>query len=137
MKTWPGVLICAVLVAAVLACAALPAVGQKNNNAPKYDVAKEVTVKGVVEEVVDRTCPVSGGMGAHLMLKLSDGSSIEVHLAPTKFVKSYELVFAKGDQVEVVGSRINFEGKDTILAKQVTRGQDSFVFRDDKGNKVW
>ncbi len=131
MKTWLGV-----LVAAVLACV-VPAVGQKSTNGPKYDVTKEVTVKGVVEEVVDRMCPVSGGMGAHFMLKLSDGGLIEVHLAPTKFVKSYELVFAKGDQVEVVGSRINFEGKDTILAKQVTRGQDSFVFRDDKGNPVW
>lgn len=133
MKTWLRL-----LVAVLLACAAVPVIGQKGNgDAPKYDVTKEVTVKGAVEEVVDHNCPVSGGMGAHFMLKMADGSIIEVHLAPTKFVKSYELVFAKGDQVEVVGSKVNFEGKDTILAKQITRGQDSFVFRDDKGKPVW
>jgi DNA/RNA endonuclease YhcR with UshA esterase domain len=133
MKTW-----LAVALVALLAVLSSPAWGdQQKANVPKYDATKEVTLKGVVTDVVDRTCPVSGGMGAHLMLKLGDGSSIEVHLAPTKFVKSYELVFKKGDQVEVIGSKVNFEDKDTIFARQVTRGNDSFVFRDDKGKPVW
>jgi DNA/RNA endonuclease YhcR with UshA esterase domain len=116
---------------------ALSSFAAETRNAPRYDVTREVTVKGAVTEVTDRTCPVSGGMGAHLMLKVADGSSIEVHLAPTKFVKNYELVFSKGDQVEVIGSKVNFEGKETIFARQVTRGNDSFVFRDDKGKPVW
>ena len=135
MKTW-----LAVAVIALLVLVALPALSEQakaNNDVPKYDVSKEVTVKGVVQEVVDRNCPVSGGMGAHLIMKVGDGNSIEVHLAPTKFVKNYELVFAKGDQVEVLGSKVNFEGKDTIFARQITRGNDSFVFRDDKGKPVW
>jgi len=133
MKTWLGVLL-----VCLLAALSLPALGdQQKANVPKYDATKEVTLKGVVTDVVDRTCPVSGGMGAHLMLKLGDGSSIEVHLAPTKFVKSYELVFSKGDQIEVIGSKVTFEDKETIFARQVTRGNDSFVFRDDKGKPVW
>src|SRR5690348_17512876 len=100
MKTW-----LAVALVALLAVLSSPGWGdQQKANVPKYDATKEVTLKGVVTDVVDRTCPVSGGMGAHLMLKLGDGSSIEVHLAPTKFVKSYELVFKKGDQVEVIRS---------------------------------
>ena len=131
MKTWLAVAV------VMLAMSAWPAFCEQKSDAPKYDVTKEVTVKGVVEEVVDRNCPVSGGMGAHLFVKLTDGSSIEIHLAPTKFVKNYELVFAKGDQVEVRGSKVNFEGKDTIFARQITRGNDAFVFRDDKGNPVW
>ena len=131
MKTW------LLAVAMVLVISAWPAFSQQKGNAPKYDLAQEVTVKGVVDEVVDRTCPVSGGMGSHLILKLASGDTIEVHLAPTKFVKNYELVFSKGDQVEVLGSKVNFEGKDTIFARQITRGTDSFVFRDDKGKPVW
>ena len=131
MKAWLAV------AAVVLAMSVWPAFCEQKSNVPKYDVTKEVTVKGVVEEVVDRNCPMSGGMGAHLLLKLTDGSSIEIHLAPTKFVKNYDLVFAKGDQVEVRGSKVNFEGKETIFARQVTRGNDAFVFRDDKGNPVW
>ena len=132
MKAWLAVMV------ALLAIALLPAFANPQDaNVPRYDVTKEVTIKGVVTDVVDRTCPVSGGMGAHLVLKLAEVNSIEVHLAPTKFVKNYELVFKKGDQVEVIGSKVNFEDKDTIFARQITRGNDSFVFRDEKGKPVW
>ncbi len=133
MKAWLAVILIALLAIAVLPAFANP----QNGKGPPYDVTKEVTLKGVVTDVVDRTCPMSGGMGSHLMLKVADGSSIEVHLAPTKFVKSYELVFHKGDQIEVIGSKVNFEDKDTIFARQITRGNDSFIFRDEKGKPVW
>src|SRR5208337_2361915 len=49
-------------------------------SAPNYDVAKEVTIKGVVQEVKDFQCPVSGGMGAHLVVK-TDKGLVTVHLA--------------------------------------------------------
>src|SRR5438552_16465502 len=51
---------------------------------PKYDVAAETTFAGEVEKVTDRECPMSGGLGSHLMLKLSDAKTIEVHLATAK-----------------------------------------------------
>lgn len=133
MKSWPIV----VLIFA-LATVFGPAFAQKSNGAaPKYNSATEVTVKGTVLEVRDRECPVSGGMGSHIVLDLGNNHTIEVHLATTKFVKSYELIFNKGDQVEVTGSKVNFEGVDTILAREVKRGDDTFVFRDKEGKPVW
>ena len=108
-----------------------------NEPVPKYDVATEATFKGTVDEVRDRSCAVSGSMGSHIVLKLADGKTIEVHLATTKFVHNYELVFAKGDLVEVTGSKVKFEGVDTIFAREVRRGNDTFVFRDQKGNPIW
>jgi hypothetical protein len=104
---------------------------------PKYDRAKEATFKGAVEEVKDRQCPVSGGMGSHLILRLSSDKTIEVHLATTKFVKTYELVFNKGDIVTVVGAKVLFEGVETIFAREVTRGGETFVFRDKDGTPIW
>ncbi|HVI09178.1 MAG TPA: hypothetical protein VND65_12880 [Candidatus Binatia bacterium] len=104
---------------------------------PKYDPAAEGTFKGTIVDVVDRQCPVSGGMGSHIILKLADGSTIEVHLATTRFVKNVEMVFNKGDKVEVLGMKVDFEGKSTILAREVTRGSETFTFRDKKGNPVW
>jgi DNA/RNA endonuclease YhcR with UshA esterase domain len=104
---------------------------------PKYDSATEAVFKGTVEEVRDRQCPVSGGMGAHLVLKLADGTSIEVHLAPTKFDNDYEIAFNKGDVLEVTGSKVKFEGVDTIFAREIKRGTDVFVFRDKDGKPVW
>jgi len=135
MKTWHVMILLIVLIAAVVPafCAQKPA----SPAVPKYDVATEATFKGTVEEVRDRQCPVSGGMGSHIILKLSDGKTIEVHLATTKFVQQYELVFSKGDQVEVVGSKVKFEDVDTIFAREIRRGTDTFVFRDKAGAPIW
>jgi hypothetical protein len=80
---------------------------------------------------------VSGGMGSHLILRLSAGKTIEVHLATTKFVKTYDLVFNKGDVVTVVGTKVEFEGVGTIFAREITRGSETFVFRDKDGKPIW
>ncbi len=133
MKAWA----LAVLVAFVTCLAMAANQAPANEKAPKYDKATEVKLKGTVTDVRDYDCPISGTMGAHLTLKLQDGSTIELHLAATKYVKSYEMVFSKGDEIEVTGSKVKFNGADTILAREITRGQDSFVFRDEKGKPVW
>ncbi len=133
MKAWALAVLVALLACVALAANQAPA----NGNAPKYDKATEVKLKGTVVEVRDYNCPISGTMGSHLMLKVQDGGTIELHLAATKYMKSYEMVFSKGDEIEVVGSKVKFNGADTILAREITRGQDSFVFRDEKGKPVW
>jgi|SRR5208282_631898 hypothetical protein len=104
---------------------------------PKYDPTAEAAFKGTVEEVKDRQCPVSGGLGSHLILRLSPNKTIEVHLATTKFVKNYDLVFNKGDAVTVIGDKVQFEGVETIFAREVTRGTETFTFRDKNGAPVW
>jgi len=135
MKIWRVVpIIAAVWMATVLAVAAPKPAGDP---VPKYDKGAEAVFKGTVEEVKDRQCPVSGGMGSHLILKLADGSSIEVHLALTKFVTQYELVFKKGDVLEVTGVKVKFEGVDTIFARKIKRGSDEFLFRDNDGKPLW
>jgi hypothetical protein len=118
----------------------LAAEGQKSEPGvavPKYDPAAEATFQGTVEEVRDRQCPVSGGMGSHIILRLSASKTIEVHLAATKFVKTYDLVFNKGDVVTVVGTKVQFEGVETIFAREVIRGGETFVFRDKDGAPIW
>jgi hypothetical protein len=139
MKTSRVIILILAFIALVLTIT--PAVGGQASGpgvaVPKYDPAKEATFKGTVEEVKDRQCPVSGGMGSHLILRLSPDKTIEVHLATTKFVKTYELVFNKGDEVTVVGAKVQFEGVETIFAREVTRGGETFVFRDKNGAPVW
>jgi hypothetical protein len=136
MKTW-----LAVILVVALAVIVVPTLAAEKGNpqtaVPKYDPATEVTLKGRVDDVRDRQCPVSGGMGAHVILKTGDGKTIEIHLATTKFMKNYDLVFNKGDQIEVTGSKVVFEGVETIFAREVKRGNDTFAFRDKDGNPVW
>jgi len=136
MKTW-SVIVLILALTAVTAPAFATQTTSARATVPKYNPATEAVFKGTVEEVRDRQCPVSGGMGSHVILKLEDGTTIEVHLASTKFVKEYELVFNKGDVLEVTGSKVQFEGVDTIFAREVKRGNDMFVFRDKDGKPVW
>ena len=98
---------------------------------PKYNLSTEVRLRGVVVDINDHPCPISGGLGSHLIVQTQEGT-VEVHLAPTKFVNEYQVIFARGEKVEVLGSRMIFQGKDALLAREIVRGEDTFVFRDAK-----
>jgi hypothetical protein len=135
MKTWPVFLLMFALL--VAGTPLLAQQSQSNAAVPKYDRAAETVFKGTVDEVRDRQCSLSHGVGSHVMLKLGDGKSVEVHLAPAKFVKAYELTFNKGDQLEVTGTKVNFEGVETIFAREIKRGGDTFAFRDKEGKPIW
>jgi hypothetical protein len=117
---------------------AVPALAQNLKTAvPKYDSSREQVFKGVVEDLRDRSCPVSGGIGAHIMLRVEDNSVIEVHLATSEFTKMVEMNLRKNDRIEVTGFKTEFEGVPTIFARSVRRGVDEFVFRDKDGKPIW
>jgi hypothetical protein len=98
-----------------------------------YNPADEVVVKGVVQEVQDFDCPVSEGeLSSHLMLQTPDGV-LQVHLAPVRIMTSQKLSFTPGDQLAVLGAKIRLEGKDGLIAREVTRGNESIIFRDGQG----
>jgi len=98
-----------------------------------YNPANEVVVKGIVQEEQDFDCPVSEGeVGSHLMLKTSAGV-LQVHLAPVRIMSSQKLSFAPGEQIEVVGSKIRLEGKNGVIAREITRGNETIIFRDGQG----
>jgi DNA/RNA endonuclease YhcR with UshA esterase domain len=126
------------LIGILLLALAMPAFAQNapKKSVPKYNAAAEAVYKGTVADVRDRECPVSGGMGSHIILQLGSGT-IEVHLATTEFTKMAELNLRKGDQIEVTGWKTEFEGVQTIFAREVRHGQDVFVFRDKSGVPVW
>ena len=106
------------------------------NSVPAYSFAQEHTVSGIIQEIKNYQCPVSGTIGSHISIK--DGSEIiEVHLAPAKFVKDYDIVFKPGDKVQVTGVKFVFDGKPAMLARLVVDGQSTFAFRNDKGQPQW
>jgi DNA/RNA endonuclease YhcR with UshA esterase domain len=106
------------------------------NEAYQYKTTNQQTITGIVEAVKEYQCPVSGTVGTHLTVKLSTGT-IEVHLAPAKFVKDYEVVINKGDQVEIRGAKIIFEGKPSLIAKTVAIDRTTYAFRYDDGKPMW
>jgi hypothetical protein len=45
--------------------------------------------------------------------------------------------FIKGDELAVTGSKVKQETADVILAREVVKGTDTLMFRDEKGKPVW
>lgn len=103
----------------------------------KYDSATETKVSGTIEDVKEFECPVSGALGYHIALRTGDGI-VMVHVAATKFMKDYEIAFDKGQHIDVVGSKVRLEsGEDAVLAREITRGQNTYAFRDKQGKPLW
>jgi DNA/RNA endonuclease YhcR with UshA esterase domain len=103
---------------------------------PKYNAAAEGVYKGKVADVRERDCPVSNGRGSHIIMTL-DGAEIEVHLAPTQYTNMIEMNINKGDSIEVTGWKTEFEGAQTILAREIKDGNDVYVFRAKDGTPAW
>ena len=98
-----------------------------------YNPADEATLNGTVTGVEEFDCPVSENeLGVHLVLKTSDGT-FQIHLAPSRILQGQKLSFAPGDQVQVVGARVRLNGKKGIIARELTRGNESYIFRDAAG----
>ena len=128
---WPMILITALLSAA-------PAGAQdsKNRSAPpKYDPHTETKMKGTVAEV---KLPPKGSEKeiAHLLLKDETGN-LDIYLCPKSFLDDMGVTFDKGDEIALTGSKIKQGDADLILAREVVKGSDTIVLRDDKGNPVW
>ncbi|MGH9524848.1 MAG: hypothetical protein ACRD3E_20175 [Terriglobales bacterium] len=100
----------------------------------KYDTSKEVTVKGVIDDI--KELPVGKEEHVHLMLKTAT-ETVEVRLCPTVFLKDFDVAFEKGQQIEVTGSRVKIDDQDVILAREVVNGNSTVVLRDKSGAPVW
>jgi hypothetical protein len=117
---------------AVLLCSGLSAAQARP---PKYDLATETKMKGVVEEL---KLPPKGQEKevAHLLMKNGD-DMIDIYLCPKSFMDDMGVTFSKGDAIAFTGSKVKQDGADLILAREVVKGQDTLVLRDDQGKPVW
>ncbi len=103
------------------------------NTGPKYDIANEVKIKGVVEDIRE----VPGEFeGTQLVVK-TDTSTVLVHVAPADFLKEMDTSFKKGDEVQVIGAKAPNTTEGEILAREITVGTNTTTLRDDKGIPVW
>jgi len=101
-----------------------------------YNPATETTIKGTVEEVKTISGRRSWWNGIHLMLKAED-KTLDVHLGPESFLKEKGFSFAKGDQVEVIGSKVNYQGGEAIIAREVKKDGKTLTLRDAQGFPEW
>jgi hypothetical protein len=92
-------------------------------------------MKATVEEV---KLPPKGSENevAHLLVK-TGADTVDIYLCPKSFLDDMGVSFAKGDEIAITGSKAKQGDADLILAREVVKGTDTLVLRDEKGNPVW
>jgi hypothetical protein len=62
---------------------------------------------------------------------------VDVYVAPADFVKIFDINFKKGQEIEVTGSKVKFQGEDVILAREIQIGRTTVALRDKDGTPLW
>lgn len=134
-KAW-RVLLSVVATLALLACTTY---SQKRRGQgpgmPKYDTAAEITLKGTVTSVESHVGRM-GWNGTHLVVSF-DTETLTVHVGPSNYLVQQGFSFAAGDQVEVTGARIKFEGSDVLIAREIRKGDKVLTLRNSQGIPAW
>jgi hypothetical protein len=116
-----------------------PSLSQKahpeDNSLAKYDLHTETKTDGVIDEV--NQVSVGGRKDfTELIIKRGD-DKLHIYVCPKPFQEEIGLSLGKGDRIEVTGSKVKQEASEVILARQLVKGTDTLMFRDDKGTPVW
>jgi hypothetical protein len=130
------ILLLAVFVAVLFVDSASAQKSRDNSaSSPKYDTHSETKMKATVEEL---KLPPKGSEKevAHLFAK-NGTDVIDIYLRPENFLADMGITFSKGDEIALTGSKVKQGEADLVLAREVVRGGDTLVLRDDKGEPVW
>jgi hypothetical protein len=107
---------------------------------PRYDTATNIDVMMVVSDVKE----VADGnplAGAHLMMRpdsaKANAETTDVYLAPDEYLKDFGCHFAKGDRLQVKGSKVKFNGATVVLAREVRIDSTTVYLRDEHGVPYW
>jgi hypothetical protein len=122
----------------IIACV-LPALSQKpqsdDNPAPKYDVHTETKIKGTIDEI--KLLPFASRKDFTQLTLKSGNQTVYIYVCPKPFQDEMGISFAKGDEIAVTGFEYKQETSDMVLARELVKGTDTLMFRDDKGQPVW
>jgi len=108
---------------------------QDDGSLPKYDLHTETKTKGVVDEV--NLLPLGARKDFTELVIKSGDDKIHVYVCPKPFQEEMGISFSKGDEIAVTGSKVKRETSDVILARELVKGTDTLLFRDEKGSPVW
>jgi hypothetical protein len=107
----------------------------EESSLPKYDLHTETKTDGVIDEVNQLSI---GSRKDFMELIIKNGDDkLHIYVCPKPFQEEIGVSFAKGDRIAVTGSKVKQEASEVILARELVKGTDTLMFRDNKGNPVW
>ena len=105
------------------------------NTTLKYDLQAETKIKGDVEEI--KTFALGTRKDFIELIVKSGEDKIEVYVCPKPFQDEMAITLSKGDALTITGAKVKHDEAQVILARELIRGQDTFLVRDNKGNPIW
>jgi hypothetical protein len=108
---------------------------QEESSLPKYDLHTEMKTKGVIEEV--NLLSVGTRKDFTELIITSGDDKVHIYVCPKPFQEEMGINFTKGDQIAITGSKVKQKESEVILARELVKGTDTLMFRDDKGSPVW
>jgi hypothetical protein len=98
---------------------------------PEYSRAAETKFTGKIAEVreagTDSALP-----GIYLTV-----NTIKVYVGPKAFVNLFGVTFKAGDSVDITGAKVQFEGGELILSREIVIGRVTLILRDESGWPNW
>lgn len=119
----------------------------QNMRMPRYDTSTTVTIHGTIQEVREGMMQRGsmgmmgtgrmGSMGGlHLVVKTKK-ETVTVLAGPASYAKDKGFTFAKGDKVEISGSRVTYNDAEAIIAREIKKGGKTLVLRNANGVPEW
>ena len=86
---------------------------------PRYERTTEIGVIGILQET--REIPESQELsGVHLLVRNEkDRGIVDVYVAPGRFLRDLGIIFNRGTEVTVKGSKVKVAGVDLVLARDI------------------
>lgn len=126
----------AILSILLITCASAAAQSGMGRYQQLYANGTIETVSGVVQSV-DLVVPPSVRTQAVTLTLKTRTETIAVQLGPESFVEQLGPRIEKDDKIDVIGSKINVEGKALMLAARIKKDTQTLVFRNDAGVPAW
>jgi len=102
---------------------------------PRYNKATVGSFTGVVTGISTHTGR-RGTPRTRATLKTKDGI-VEIHVGPTSFLNEKGLYLAAGDAVAVIGSKVKENAGELVIVRQVTKGEQILLLRNEEGRPLW
>ena len=103
---------------------------------PQYNPALVVDVEATVLEVRD-VPQIKNSLGGIFLLVKTDRETIDAFVGPADFLKDFDIIFARGDRIQIIGSRVRSGEAFIILAREVRRRERTLYLRTRNGEPNW
>lgn len=103
----------------------------------QYDAQRAQTIEGTITEVSAFAPSPQAAPGLAVTVQTAEGQTRIIHLAPLSVMRQQDLQLGQGDRVRVSGSQAQIQGQTVLIARQVQKGDQALLLRNEQGQPLW